>query len=46
VREGAFEFTISDGLLGDFMPHIAVTVELRRQMMVSNTTRLQWPEET
>jgi 2-pyrone-4,6-dicarboxylate lactonase len=36
----------SDGLLGDFIPHVAVTVELQRQMLVSNPMRLHWPEQT
>lgn len=34
-----------DGLLVDFIPHIAVTAELQRQLLVSNPMRLYWPEE-
>jgi 2-pyrone-4,6-dicarboxylate lactonase len=34
-----------DGLLVDFIPHIAVTPELQRQLLVDNPMRLYWPEE-
>jgi 2-pyrone-4,6-dicarboxylate lactonase len=33
-----------DGLLVDFIPHIAVTPELRQKLLVDNPTRLYWPE--
>ena len=35
-----------DGLLVDFIPHIAVTAELQRKLLVDNPMRLYWPEET
>ena len=35
-----------DGLLVDFIPHIAVTAELQRKLLVTNPMRLYWPEET
>ena len=35
-----------DGLLVDFIPHIAVTPELQRKLLVDNPMRLYWPEET
>jgi 2-pyrone-4,6-dicarboxylate lactonase len=34
-----------DGLLIDFIPHIAVTAELQQQLLVGNPMRLYWPEE-
>jgi len=34
-----------DGLLLDFIPHIAVTSELRQKLLVTNPMRLYWPEE-
>lgn len=34
-----------DGLLVDFIPHIAVTPELQRKLLVENPMRLYWPEE-
>jgi len=34
-----------DGLLVDFIPHIATTPELQRKLLVDNPTRLYWPEE-
>jgi len=34
-----------DGLLVDFIPHIAVTEELQRKLLVTNPMRLYWPEE-
>ena len=34
-----------DGLLVDFIPHIATTGELQRKLLVSNPMRLYWPEE-
>jgi 2-pyrone-4,6-dicarboxylate lactonase len=34
-----------DGLLVDFIPHIAVTPELQTQLLVTNPMRLYWPEE-
>ena len=35
-----------DGLLVDFIPHIAVTAELQRKLLVDNPMRLYWPEES
>jgi 2-pyrone-4,6-dicarboxylate lactonase len=35
-----------DGLLVDFIPHIATTAELQRKLLVHNPMRLYWPEET
>jgi 2-pyrone-4,6-dicarboxylate lactonase len=29
----------------DFIPHIAVTTELQRKLLVDNPMRLYWPEE-
>ena len=34
-----------DGLLVDFIPHIAPTVELQRKLLVDNPMRLYWPDE-
>jgi 2-pyrone-4,6-dicarboxylate lactonase len=34
-----------DGLLVDFIPHIAVTPELQHKLLVDNPTRLYWPQE-
>jgi len=34
-----------DGLLVDFIPHMARTAELQRKLLVSNPMRLYWPEE-
>ena len=34
-----------DGLLVDFIPHIAVTPELQRKLLVDNPMRLYWPQE-
>ena len=34
-----------DGLLVDFIPHIATTSELQRNLLVDNPMRLYWPEE-
>ena len=34
-----------DGLLVDFIPHVAPTVELQRKLLVDNPMRLYWPEE-
>jgi 2-pyrone-4,6-dicarboxylate lactonase len=34
-----------DGLLVDFIPHIAPTRELQRKLLVTNPMRLYWPEE-
>ncbi|MDE2082668.1 MAG: amidohydrolase family protein [Burkholderiales bacterium] len=34
-----------DGLLVDFIPHIAVTTELQCKLLVANPMRLYWPEE-
>jgi 2-pyrone-4,6-dicarboxylate lactonase len=31
-----------DGLLADFIPHIATTPELQKQLLVDNPTRLYW----
>jgi 2-pyrone-4,6-dicarboxylate lactonase len=35
-----------DGLLVDFIPHIAPTSELQRKLLVDNPHRLYWPELT
>ena len=34
-----------DGLLVDFIPHIAPTAELQRKLLVDNPARLYWPRE-
>ena len=34
-----------DGLLVDFIPHIAATLELQRKLLVDNPMRLYWPDE-
>lgn len=34
-----------DGLLVDFIPHIAPTAELQKKLLVTNPMRLYWPEE-
>ena len=34
-----------DGLLVDFIPHIAVTPELQQKLLVKNPMRLYWPDE-
>jgi 2-pyrone-4,6-dicarboxylate lactonase len=34
-----------DGLLVDFIPHIARTVDLQRKLLVDNPMRLYWPDE-
>ena len=34
-----------DGLLVDFIPHIAATAELQYKLLVANPMRLYWPEE-
>jgi 2-pyrone-4,6-dicarboxylate lactonase len=34
-----------DGLLVDFIPHIATSQERQRQLLVDNPMRLYWPEE-
>jgi 2-pyrone-4,6-dicarboxylate lactonase len=34
-----------DGLLVDFIPQIAPTVELQKKLLVNNPMRLYWPEE-
>lgn len=34
-----------DGLLVDFIPHIAPTTELQQKLLVENPMRLYWPEE-
>jgi 2-pyrone-4,6-dicarboxylate lactonase len=34
-----------DGLLVDFIPHIAPTAPLQRKLLVTNPMRLYWPEE-
>ena len=33
-----------DGLLVDYIPHIATTPELQKKLLVDNPTRLYWPE--
>ena len=35
-----------DGLLVDFIPHIAVTAELQHKLLVENPMRLYWPENS
>jgi 2-pyrone-4,6-dicarboxylate lactonase len=35
-----------DGLLVDFIPHIATTSELQRKLLVDNPVRLYWPEHS
>jgi 2-pyrone-4,6-dicarboxylate lactonase len=35
-----------DGLLVDFIPHIAVTPEQQRRLLVDNPMRLYWPEQS
>ena len=35
-----------DGLLVDFIPHVAPTSELQRRLLVDNPMRLYWPEES
>ena len=35
-----------DGLLVDFIPHIARSAELQRKLLVDNPMRLYWPEVT
>ena len=35
-----------DGLLVDFIPHIAPTADLQRKLLVDNPMRLYWPEES
>lgn len=35
-----------DGLLVDYVPHIAETQELQRKLLVDNPMRLYWPGET
>ena len=34
-----------DGLLVDWIPHIALTAEQQRKLLVDNPTRLYWPED-
>ena len=34
-----------DGLLVDFIPHIATTAEAQRRLLVANPMRLYWPDE-
>ena len=35
-----------DGLLVDFIPHVARTADLQRRLLVDNPMRLYWPEDT
>jgi len=35
-----------DGLLADFIPHIATAAELPRKLLVENPMRLYWPEQS
>jgi len=35
-----------DGLLVDFIPHIATTADLQQRLLVDNPMRLYWPEES
>ena len=39
------DYMPDDGLLVDFIPHIATTAELQRKLLVDNPMRLYWPEE-
>jgi 2-pyrone-4,6-dicarboxylate lactonase len=34
-----------DGLMVDFIPHIAAVPDLQDLLLVDNPTRLYWPEE-
>jgi 2-pyrone-4,6-dicarboxylate lactonase len=34
-----------DGLLVDFIPHVAVTTDLQHKLLVDNPMRLYWPDE-
>jgi 2-pyrone-4,6-dicarboxylate lactonase len=34
-----------DGLLVDFIPHIATTAQKQHKLLVDNPMRLYWPEE-
>ena len=34
-----------DGLLVDFIPHIAATPELQQKLLVTNPMRLYWPKK-
>jgi 2-pyrone-4,6-dicarboxylate lactonase len=34
-----------DGLLVDFIPHIASTPEQQHRLLVANPMRLYWPEQ-
>ena len=34
-----------DGLLVDYVPHVAVTTELQHKLLVANPSRLYWPGE-
>jgi 2-pyrone-4,6-dicarboxylate lactonase len=34
-----------DGLLVDFIPHIAPTPDLQRKLLVDNPMRLYWPDD-
>ena len=34
-----------DGLLVDYIPHIASTPQLQQKLLVENPTQLYWPEE-
>jgi 2-pyrone-4,6-dicarboxylate lactonase len=34
-----------DGLLVDYIPHLAATPELQRKLLVSNPMNLYWPGE-
>ncbi len=34
-----------DGLLVDFIPHIATTAQAQQKLLVDNPTRLYWPEQ-
>lgn len=35
-----------DGLLVDFIPHIATTIEQQQKLLVENPMRLYWPEQS
>lgn len=39
------DYMPDDGLLADFIPHIAPTAESQRKLLVDNPMRLYWPEE-
>jgi 2-pyrone-4,6-dicarboxylate lactonase len=34
-----------DGLLVDYVPHVAITTELQHKLLVANPSRLYWPDQ-